>query len=244
MGNRIAGATLFAALCLACPNAHAATYGETLLTAVAHRHSSVRAIEIDASGNQGALVRLSTGRKKGQGQILTLKNALGESIGTVTVTLRDRGAPEQANAVAHDLSRHIYTAANLVEPDPFVSGARRSPRAQALVDRALEMHPSLVTLAMHVALPDKTNQIIASNFGRIGKAADKDDEHVIADGAILKEMTNGGKRLAIEMPLLDRKRRTIGALSTSFMITDMSADKAYAEALTLRDELAGAIPPL
>ncbi len=241
MGNRIAA--IFAALCLACPNAHAATYGETLLQTVAHRHTSVRAIEIDATASASSTVHLSFGRTSGHGQSFPLNNALGEPIGTVIVTLHKRVGPNQASAVVLDLSRHIYLAANLSEPDPFVRGAHASHQAQALVDRALDKHPTLVTLAMHVALPGKTNQIIASNFGRIGKAADKDDEHVITDGAILNERTNGGRRLAVELPLLDRKRRTIGALSTSFLITD-DADKAYAEALLLRDELALAITSL
>ena len=101
-----------------------------------------------------------------------------------------------------------------------------------------------MTIAFHVALPGKTNQIIASNFGRIGKAADADDQRVIATSTSLQEVTNGGKRLAVELPLLDSSGRTIGALSTSFTIGPEGRTGAYRSALRVQHDVAHSIPGL
>jgi hypothetical protein len=88
----------------------------------------------------------------------------------------------------------------------------------------LARYPDLVTLALHVG-PAHDGRIVGSNFGRIGKPNDADDDHVVRDGAVLMEASDGGARLAVELPLLDRRGRTIGALSTSFRVVP-GADSA------------------
>jgi hypothetical protein len=240
------GAALAAMLAMAAAPAAAATYGDSLLAATARHHREIRRIEIVAATPDGATLRLAHGGAAGAAPQadVALRNALGDPIGRVALSLRGPADRARAEAIAAELSRHIYTIGVLTEPDPFVPGARPSRRGQALVERLLVRHPGLVTLALHVALPGASNQIVASNFGRIGKPADKDDLHVIADGAVLKEPTNGGRRLAVELPLLDRRGRTIGALSTSFLIGPGGTDGAYAEAIAVRDALARAIPSL
>ncbi|MEO6248726.1 MAG: hypothetical protein ABIO85_09135 [Sphingomicrobium sp.] len=168
---------------------------------------------------------------------------MGEAIGTVAVSGR-KGHPS-AIAVAADLARRIYVVGNLAEPAPFVAGARPSRFAQRLVDRALGDFPDLVTLALHVAPPGLGNIIIASSFGRIGKPGDADDARIIATGVAAREVTNGGRRLAVEFPLLDRAGRTVGALSMSFRIgSEDDAPATYARAITIRDALARRIPLL
>lgn len=229
-----------AGLSIAATPAGALTYGDTLLARTMARHPEIGGIAITAHGAKGDwTAQAGTGVA---GPPLPLVNAMGETVGTITIAFRTHG---DAAAVARDLSRMIYTADTIGEADPFVPGTARSAAAQRLVDAEIEAHPRLVTLAMHVALPGHDNQIIASNFGRIGKAADKDDAHVIADGAVLKEVTNGGSRLAVELPMHDAAGRTVGALSTSFAVDALHGqDAAAAEADTVRDEIARQIATL
>ena len=241
--RRVALGLLLAAVAMP---AAAATYGESLLAATAVRHREIRSIAINVPKPGGTALHLVYGSAPAGAPraILPLTNALGEPIGEIVLAVRNRAGEALQRNIAAELSRHIYTAGVLEEPDPFVPGARRSKRGQALVEHLLAKHPRLVTLALHVSLPGASNQIVASNFGRVGKPADKDDLAVIADGRVLKEPTNGGRRLAVELPLLDRHGRRIGALSTSFLVGAGGADAAYGEAIAVRDELARAIPSL
>lgn len=224
---------------LALPAA-AKTYGDTLAAAIAAKRPDIVAISIDATGKGGKPIHVVWGPQAGPSSSAPLANAVGEPIGTITVRARKM---IDAEPVARMAARRIYVADNLAEADPFVPGAVRAANAQALVDAMIDAYPDLVTLAMHVALPGADNTIIASNFGRIGKAADKDDADVIANGTVRKEVTNGGRRLAVELPQLDARRRVIGALSTSFMMKDASDEaRVLARAVALRDALARRTP--
>lgn len=85
--------------------------------------------------------------------------------------------------------------------------------AQELVDRTVAQHPDLRAVVMHVTPPNAAdNVIIASNIGRIGKAADADDLDVIATGKNRIAMDQGNKRIEIELPLHDVGGQTIGSL--------------------------------
>ena len=87
------------------------------------------------------------------------------------------------------------------------------------------------------------NSIVASSFGRIGKPADFDDAAVMQQGRPRREITNSGRRIAIELPLLDSHRHIIGALSTSFKLEGgNSADEIGSKAIALRDRLARRTP--
>lgn len=234
--------TATALLMCATPATAQATYGDRLIATVAARHPAVSAITIVATNANGqALTIARRSRVRVSHTVMVpLLSGMGDVIGTVAVSSRRSG---DVRTVADELSRRIYTVGVLAEAEPFAPRAVRSALGQALVEHAVDTVPGLVTLAMHVALPGHENMIVASNFGRIGKAADADDANVIADGAILREPTNGGRRLAVELPLRDRAGNTIGALSTSFLLAaDRDADAAYAQAVMLRDDLASAIP--
>lgn len=221
--------TLFALALIAAAPAVGPRYGETLLRQ-APGHVPIR---IEARGKTGAPIVV--GPATARGATVPLTDAMGEPIGSVTMA----GSPARARRVAAWLSRRIYVADNLAEPDPFVPGAQRAPRAQALVEQMLARFPDLVTLALHVAPPAGDNIIAASSFGRIGKAPDKDDLHVEQDGAVLREVTNGGARLAVELPLNDRNGHAIGALSTSFRVpAGADPETFYARAVVVRDAMA------
>lgn len=220
------------------------SYGETLIAQVRQRDAHVIAISISVRGKDGENIVVGSTGKPGRHIVSApIANSMGEPIGTISVRFDRRGG--SAARIAQHLGRRIYVSENLRDPDPFVAGTARARQAQAIVERMIDHHPDLVTLAMHIAPPGSENIILASNFGRIGKRADKDDMHVINDGAVLREVTNGGKRLAVELPQLDRSGKVIGALSTSFTVTaSQSAEQAYAKAIALRDEIARATPSL
>ena len=85
--------------------------------------------------------------------------------------------------------------------------------AQELVDRTVARNPDLQVIVMHVTPPKAAgNIIIASNIGRIGKAADEDDLRVIDTGKPNIEVGHGGTRFEVELPLQDVSGSTIGAL--------------------------------
>jgi len=240
----LAALGLVATVTAAAPTA-SRRYGDWLLASIADRHAGVIAIRIDANGTSGP-IWFEHGRiVSTAGTILPLADAMGHPIGTVSLATR-AGESGTASEIAAELGRRIYTAEGLSDPDPFVADTRRSLRAQALVDRMIDAHPDIVTLALHVAsVEGGANRIIASNFGRIGKLADKDDLHVISDDATLAEVTNGGARLAVELPLHDRAGHVIGALSTSFKVQSGDAPKqTKSKAIALRDEIAAAIPSI
>ena len=208
-------------------------YGDTLAAMLKARDSAIRGVRIAATTKDGrAIVVVSGDPANGPGVVL--RDAMGVSIGTVT--LAGRGAADADRAAAF-LARRIYVAGNLAEPDPAVPGAVRSIAGQRLVEAMLARFPDLITLAMHVALPGQPDRIIASSFGRIGKPGDRDDAKVVA-GATLREVTDGGARLAVELPLLDRSGRTIGALSTSFHVPAGSDPAScFPRAIAVRDAL-------
>jgi hypothetical protein len=207
-------------------------YGDTLV-AQAGRRAGDAALRINAQGRDGT--RIVIGPAISGGVTVPLADAMGKTIGTLTVPVRLRA---RAPGIAAWLARRVYVAENLAEADPFVPGIARARRAEALVERSLARFPDLVTLALHVAPPGNDNRIVASNFGRIGKPGDGDDLHVERDGAVLREVTNAGRRLAVELPLLDRAGRPIGALSTSFAVP-LGADpqNLYRRAVAVRDAL-------
>ena len=218
------------------------SYGDLLLSQVTSGDGNIAGITIETTGKDGKAITVSHGQLGKSDATAPLTDSMGSSIGTIRVHFRNGHG--DAQSIAAMLGRRIYLPDNLVDPDPFVPGTARAPRAQAIVEHMIDTHPLLVTLAMHVAPPNGQNIILASNFGRIGKLADSDDQRVI-DGAILKEVTNGGDRLAVSLPQTDAAGHVIGALSTSFVVTPThDSDQAYADALALRDEIARATPSL
>lgn len=228
--------TLFALLGGVVLPAAAQTYGDTLLAATARANPGITGLKIESVAKDGEPISLKWGRPTEEATIVPLANASGDTIGILSISSQDR---KLTRKIAQRVSRRIYVADNLREADPFVPGAARSRLGQAIVDTMVDANPDLITLAMHVTLPGQKNAIIASNFGRIGKVADADDADVIAHGILRQEVTNGGKRSAVELPMLDREGRVIGALSTSFATADAARGKA--RALAVRDAIASRV---
>jgi hypothetical protein len=86
--------------------------------------------------------------------------------------------------------------------------------AQKLVDEALAKHPEVILLAIHAGAPKY--DIIASNFGRIGKLGDEDDLRVIIKGTKNLEMNKTGTHFEDELPLKTKAGKRIGAIGVVF----------------------------
>lgn len=225
------------------PPAAARSYGESLLDRALRAFPGVTGLRIDATDKTGQPLVVTSGTAGAAGDRVVLVNAMAEPIGQLGISGK-HFSHRQATRLAAWLARHIYVVGNLAEPDPFVAGALASSRSQTIVERALAADPSLVTLAFHVGASGADNRILASSFGRIGKPGDADDARVIDQGAVLRETTNQGARFAVELPLLDRQRRIVGALSVSYRANTAGADGALLRATALRNAIARQIPSL
>ena len=86
--------------------------------------------------------------------------------------------------------------------------------AQKLVDEALAKHPEVILLAIHAGGPKY--DIIASNFGRVGKLGDEDDLRVVMKGTKNLELNKAGTHFEDELPLKTKGGKRIGAIGVVF----------------------------
>jgi len=98
------------------------------------------------------------------------------------------------------------------EMDPTFTTA--APFAQKLVDEALAKHPEVLLLAIHAGAPKY--DIVASNFGRIGKLGDEDDLRCIRTGKDNLEVDKTGRHYEVETPLRTKNGRIVGAIGIVF----------------------------
>ena len=118
-------------------------------------------------------------------------------------------------AVAQDTRESAVAGMRKVEPkemDPTFTKA--APLAQSLVDKELASHPDVILMAIHAGKPKY--DIVASNFGRIGKLGDEDDLRCIRTGKENLEVDKTGKHYEVELPLKDQAGATVGALGVVF----------------------------
>lgn len=102
-----------------------------------------------------------------------------------------------------------------VEPKEMDPGYHKTaPLAQKLVDDALAQHPEVILMAIHAGAPKY--DIIASNFGRLGKLGDEDDLRCIHTGKKNLEVDKTGTHYEVEFPLKDRAGKTVGAVGVVF----------------------------
>ncbi len=132
----------------------------------------------------------------------------------------------------------LFLATALLAP-PLLAQTATPNYAQHLVDETLATHPDIAIMAMHVTPPKQAvNVIIASNIGRIGKAADSDDMGVVDTGKPVLEVNKEGDHFEVELPLKDVTDDTVGALSIVYPYAagdDKAALAKKAEAV--RDQL-------
>ena len=135
-------------------------------------------------------------------------------------------------------------AANLRKPDPKEmdpSFTKAAPFAQKLVDEALAKHPEVLLLAIHAGAPKY--DIIASNFGRIGKLGDEDDLRCIRTGKDNLEVNPAGIHFEDQIPLRDQSGKIIGAIGVVFRYK-AGDDKAALQRIAqqIRDDMKAQLP--
>jgi hypothetical protein len=178
-----------------------------------------------------------------------LKDVSGDTIGALGVVWNYKAGDDQqahrrqAEAIRDKLARRILHAGNLVDRWPYDPKFSDKTYAQALVDKTFAAHPELKVLAIHATPPgSKTNVILGSSIGRIGKKADEDDLRVIQKGETNKEIAENGKRFEAELPLNDAKGKRIGALGVVLGYKPGDDKEALvAHAVKIRDEIAAQI---
>ena len=150
----------------------------------------------------------------------------------------------QAERIGAYVSHRVLSAKNLADPYPYDVHRSANTYAQRLVDETMRAHPELLVFAIHATPPgEKTNIIIGSNIGRIGKAADEDDSRVIDKGTTNLEIPEGVRRFEVELPLNDAAGHRIGALGEVFAFTPgVDKEASHNHAIAIRDELARRIP--
>lgn len=176
---------------------------------------------------------------------LVMRDANARSIGALGVVFAYKAGDDKtalqrrAETIRDDLAKKISHAANLLEPAQFDTAVPTQTYAQALVDRALARHPHVVILALHAQPPQvKSNVIVASNIGRIGKPADEDDMHVITSGEPKLELNETGDRYEVEQTLLDVSGSVIGAVGVVFPYKKgQDTAPLQKEAAQVRDEI-------
>jgi hypothetical protein len=153
---------------------------------------------------------------------LVLQDVSGDTIGAIGVVFPYKAGDDKtkfqsiAKMIRDDLRTHITNVGNLLEPFPY-SQIPTNTYAQKLVDKTMAKHPDLQIFALHITMPNSSeNVILASSIGRIGKKADDDDRKVIQTGEPILEVHISGKRFEVELQLHDRMGRTIGAMSAVF----------------------------
>jgi hypothetical protein len=135
-------------------------------------------------------------------------------------------------------------AANLRKPDPKEMDpqfTKAAPFAQKLVDEALAKHPEVLLLAIHAGAPKY--DIIASNFGRIGKLGDEDDLRCIHTGKNNLEVNKEGIHFEDQIPLRDQSGKIIGAIGVVFRYKPGDDKLALQKvAQQIRDEMKAQLP--
>ncbi|MDP9013542.1 MAG: hypothetical protein M3O41_12970 [Pseudomonadota bacterium] len=143
---------------------------------------------------------------------------------------------------AQDTRESAAAGMRTVDPKEMDADYKRDAKfAQRLVDEALAKHPEVILLAIHAGAPKY--DIIASNFGRIGKLGDEDDLRVIMKGTKNLELNKAGTHFEAELPLQTKGGKRIGAIGVVFNYKP-GDDKAALEkiATEIQKEMQARIP--
>ncbi len=148
-------------------------------------------------------------------------------VGDLQVVLPAGKASSQAALEAHatkirdDLARHISHIKNLNEQASMDGKTPTDTYIQHLVDQELAAHPNVVIIGIHATPPGYSqNVIVASNIGRIGKAADDDDMHVVTSGETKTEPDPANGRYEVEEQLKDVGGDVVGAIGVVYNYKD------------------------
>lgn len=179
-----------------------------------------------------------------------LFDTTGDTLGALSIVYPykngdDKQALQQkAEQIRDQLARRISNQGNLTQPYRYDASTPTNTLAQQITDETMAAHPEVIILALHATPPgSKTNVIVGSSIGRIGKAADEDDMHAVETGVPNLEVN--GNRFEVETRLLDANKKTIGAVGIVFRYKPGDDKKALErQGYAIRDEIAAKIPSL
>ena len=221
--------------------------GHRKVMVTAHAAHPMSAAQLRAKGLSSSRQDAVTTHKTAHGWVvsLPLDDVAGRPVGRVHIAFKANvrvtsAARTQAGRIAKALSSRVLKPGNLLEPFPYVEHAPPTNTvAQALVERMLKQHPDILIIGLHANVPGTNkNVILASNIGRIGKAADDDDMRVIRTGKANLEVNKDGTRFEVELPLLDRAGATVGAVGIVFRYKPGDDKQGMVKKATaIRDEM-------
>jgi TonB-dependent siderophore receptor len=190
-------------------------------------------VEINQAGNNNVEVAVP------------LMSVTRQVIGSVEMTFpyvpsTDRDAlVQKATDIADDLRRRIaHGPEDLVTPAQY-DGIPPDTYAQYLVDELIEKEPGVAALVVHASDQRGGYPILASNIGRIGKAADASDLQVIRSGDEVHAASADGLRYEVKMPMKAASGETVGAVAVVFPRRIATEDALIAQAHKIRDALSG-----
>ena len=197
-------------------------------------------VEINQAGNNNVEVAVP------------LQDVAGRPIGTVEMTFpyvsgTDQDAlVQKGTAIADELRRRIaYGAEDLVAPAQYDPRVPIDNYAQFLVDDLLARQPAVLIAVLHVKeTKGEGFPIVASNIGRIGKAADESDLEVVRSGQIHAALNASGSRLEVKMPARDSAGNVVAVLAIVFPSRIASRDALVSQAESIRDDLRARVTSL
>ncbi|MBN8886171.1 MAG: hypothetical protein J0I77_10650 [Rudaea sp.] len=203
-------------------------------------------LDVIASGKVSAALNKAGDRYEVNQRLLDASRRTVGSLGIAFAYHRgdDQAAlRKQAEEIRDRIARRISHLANLMEDTPVDASIPTSSFAQKLVDDMLDANKDLVIVAVHAPAPSNAKYpIIASNIGRIGKAADEDDMSVITTGEPRLEVNDSGDRFESEGVLRDAGGKVIGAVGIVFPYKKGDDQQAlHRRAETLRGSMAARI---
>ncbi|MDP9049631.1 MAG: hypothetical protein M3O31_02765 [Acidobacteriota bacterium] len=150
---------------------------------------------------------------------------------------------QQAAAIRAELSKRILDPQNIMEAYPFDPQIPSRTYAQKLVDQSLSANPDVLVLVIHAMPPNrKSNVILGSNIGRIGKKSDEEDTAASKTGEGLVKLGDSKTRYEVILPLKDSGGELIGSLTVALRAdTNTTETKAKARAEKVRDALSSHI---
>lgn len=165
-------------------------------------------------------------------------NVILSFVAVITLSIAICAPAVQAQETRAQAASHLRKP-NPKEMDPTFTKA--APFAQKLVDEALAKHPEVLLLAIHAGAPKY--DIIASNFGRIGKLGDEDDLRCIRTGKDNLEVNSEGIHFEDQIPLRDQSGKIIGAIGVVFRYKAGDSKLALQKvAQEIRDEMKAQLP--
>ena len=191
-------------------------------------------IEINSAGDNNVEVALQ------------LQAVTGQPVGSVEMTFPYPPGTDQeallkkAEKIGNELRSRISSGPeDLVAPVQFDPRVPVDTYAQYLVDEALPSQPDVAIIALHVK--DRSSDeypVLASNIGRIGKAADEGDLRVIRTGASVYAPSADARRVEVKLQARDAAGNTIGAVAMVFTVRgSVDRPELVARAERIRDNL-------